>query len=421
MSSTSLTGSFSMHITGKDYGCGVDQILITLNEEIESIKAEDLEIKETKQNTDWTSPTFEIIVQSSMRTIQDAYLSDEKGNKVDGNSKYITVTMNIDPIEGSPLLFCMRTQYNTYADPYLLDITLKEGVTLKNGDQCFDTLKIDPQYTSKTSNADVFKIHSGNYEGVEYGYVTYTPAEKSETLVVWLHGLGEGGKQDFSDSTDAYISILGNRVTALAEKTFQSTVGGAHILAPQCPTYWMDTLGDSSNFQGGMIKATRDSYFTKSLVALIDDYAQKVQAKKIVICGCSNGGYMAMNLAMNYGNKYDAYVPICEAMANAEITDQDIEVLKDLPMYFVYSKDDPVVVPSLHEIPTIERLQKAGAKNLEVSVTEHVVDLSGEYAYLSEEGPYTYMGHWSWIYFYNNQTCSENGISAFDWIANIVK
>ena len=78
-----------------------------------------------------------------------------------------------------------------------------------------------------------------------------------------------------------------------------------------------------------------------------------------------------------------------------------------------------------HEVPTVERLKKSGksADTLHVSTTEHVVDTSGQYFARDEEGnltdqPYQYNGHWSWIYFDNNESaCNEDGLKVFDFVA----
>ena len=68
-----------------------------------------------------------------------------------------------------------------------------------------------------------------------------------------------------------------------------------------------------------------------------------------------------------------------------------------------------------------ERLKKAEASELHISTTEHVVDTSGEYK--DEEGnPYMYAGHWSWIYFDNNEcACNDDDLKAFDFVANCLK
>ena len=81
-----------------------------------------------------------------------------------------------------------------------------------------------------------------------------------------------------------------------------------------------------------------------------------------------------MLMALNYPTEYDAYVPICEALPNALIADEQVKTLANLKMYYVYSQDDTTVVPELHEVPLLQRLEAAGATHTYVSVTEHVVD-----------------------------------------------
>ena len=102
------------------------------------------------------------------------------------------------------------------------------------------------------------------------------------------------------------------------------------------------------------------------------------------------------------------------------LVDEQLEGIKDLPMYFIYSKDDTTVDPELHEIPTINRLKEMQASNLHVSTTDHVIDMSG--LYTDENGnPYQYQGHWSWIYFYNNDaSCDECGKTAFTFIKEAI-
>ena len=256
-----------------------------------------------------------------------------------------------------------------------------------------------------------------------YDYATYTPATDSDTLVVWLHGLGEGGAYATTISdreTDPYITLLANKATALAGEEFQNTIGNAHILVPQCPTYWMDNDGKQSNFNNGSISADGTSYYQESLHELIAAYKEKVGATKVVIAGCSNGGYMTLLMAMAYPDEYDAIVLICEAVPDKFISDEQLEGIKDLPMYFIYSKDDTTVDPELHEIPTINRLKEMQASNLHVSTTDHVIDMSG--LYTDENGnPYQYQGHWSWIYFYNNDaSCDECGKTAFTFIKEAI-
>ena len=183
----------------------------------------------------------------------------------------------------------------------------------------------------------------------------------------------------------------------------------------------MDEDGNMSNLLPG--KGLRmkgyNSYYTKSLIEFIDYYKDKIQAKKVILAGCSNGGYMTMLLALKYPHKFDAIIPICEALKDECITDEKLVQIKDLPMYFVYADNDPIVVPSLHAKKTIERLKALNANNLYVSVTDNVIDTSGKY-FDENNQPYQYSGHWSWIYFFNDQ-CNANGKKVFDFINDIAK
>lgn len=402
---TTINGTYSVHIGGFDWGCGTSKAIVALDSELDSVSSTDFKVTETKQTA--TVPVSES--ETVDRQVTDAYLCDEKGNKVEDASKYVALELHVSPSDGSPLIFTDATGYNTWCDPYYLTITTSDSANLTSNGNEVTSLTIDTEITSRTTDADIFKIDSYKTEsGVEYDYAYYEPEESSNTLFVWLHGLGEGGA-DATSPTDPKVTLLANKVTALAGKDFQTTLGGANILVPQSPTYWMDPDGTGTvPWQD----ADGTSYYIESLVQLIDNYKEKVGADKVVICGASNGGYMTMLLAINCTDKYDAYVPVCEALYDSQISDEDINKIKDLPIYFIYSEDDGDVDPSTHEIPTIQRLKDAGATNLHVSTSDSVVDPAGN----------TYPGHWSWIYFDNNETeCSDCSKSAFDWIAETIK
>ena len=122
-----------------------------------------------------------------------------------------------------------------------------------------------------------------------------------------------------------------------------------------------------------------------------------------------------MDMVLNYPDFFAAAFPICEAYADSGISDAQLEGIKDLPIWFVYANNDTTVIPEDYEIPTIERLQAIGA-DVHTSVFEDVHDTSGRFT--GEDGqPYQYMGHWSWLYFFNND-CEENGVKLWDWLAS---
>ncbi|MDO4537155.1 MAG: prolyl oligopeptidase family serine peptidase [Coriobacteriales bacterium] len=400
-----ISGKYAIHIQGYDWGCGVDKATVTLDSALSSASAADFAVSEYKQTTDFTDQSFPVIEAEIPRTVTNATLSED--------GKTLELELACSPSDGdSPLLFSMTTQLNTWSDPYYLNIATAEGSSLGK-------LAIDKDCVEKSTSADAWTTDSfTGVDGTVLRYAAFTPKEESKTLVVWLHGLGEGG----TEKTDPYVTILANKVVALSEDAFQQAVGGAHVVAPQCPTYWMDADGKGTNFSGGAIKADGTSYYLAVAEEFIDSYAKKVGAEKIVIAGCSNGGYMTMLLAASRPTYYSCAVPICEAVPDELVSDMMISSLQNIPLYFVYSKDDTTVDPTLHEIPTIERLKAAGktADTLYVSTSDHVVDTSGKYT--DEAGnPYQYMGHWSWIYFFNNECKAEDGTKAWDFIANNIK
>ncbi|MBR2811212.1 MAG: hypothetical protein IKD69_07515 [Solobacterium sp.] len=304
------------------------------------------------------------------------------------------LTLNAAPHEGSPLLFNMKTFFNTWCDPYTLVFTVK-------GEE------LAAVCTGHRTDADVFRYGEFTSAGhLAMKYAEYIPAEETDRLIVWLHGIGEG----VVDHTDPSVTVLANKVTSFASETFQEYVKGAYVFVPQCPTCWMDGDGTGSSSNGGRIEADAHSFYTAALTEMIRHYQDTHKIRKTVIAGCSNGSYMTMLLGINSLDIADGYVPVCEALKDKYINDDDIKTLKDLPMYFVYSKDDPAVIPEEHEIPTLARLKKAGAENIHASVTEHVEDTSG--LYKDKDGkPVRCSGHWSWIYLFNNE-CDADGLKA---------
>lgn len=403
----------TVYIHGYDYNCVTDEVRLVFDTVIENMDPSCITVTETKQATDFSKmPEFPVVVIQEDRIVEDVYYVDGDGNRCEEKTSSIMLRLNEDPEHGCPLLFDFHTLFNTWSQPYEMKITF-------DGQEIICT-KDDFVTQADDWNIDTFTAS----DGVTYRYAHYEPEGGSDRTVIWLHGIGEGG----TELTDPRITVLANKADVLKRDEFQTAVGNANILVPQCPTYWMDKTGDCANRNMGQIEADGTSFYTESLMELITEYKQKTGTKKVVVCGCSNGGYMSMVLAMNFPNAFDGYVPVCEAVPDACITDDQIDVLAKQKLYFVYSKDDPTVVPEKHEVPTLERLKKAGAQHVHVSVTDHVIDTSGSYfkdennhvTKQNTEVPYQYSGHWSWIYFFNNE-CNADGLSAWDFISDCMK
>lgn len=204
-----------------------------------------------------------------------------------------------------------------------------------------------------------------------------------------MHGGGEGG-------VDVSITLLGNEVVSLIRPEIQShftTEGGAngaYVLSVQCPTMWM---GTSKGFGHGEYP----SLYADVLKSCIDEFVAQhpdVDPNRIYLGGCSNGGYMTMHMLMRNPRFFAAAYPTCEAYLDANISDNEIKALAEENIWFVQSYDDTTVDPKTHCIPTFQRLVKAGAKNVWMSMFENVqgVDNPGQ----------RLMGHFSWCCLFND-------------------
>lgn len=416
--SVEISGEYSANLVGKDWGAGINEILITLDQEVENVSKNTFIVKEKKEFFDWQKPESGMNQIESERTIEQAFLSDDKGNKIKGSSKYIVVKMLHSPKEGSYFVLTPDTPFVEYPELYELNISLAEDNDFKTKEKKVSKVNIEAKMNKlKTKAVESFGVDEFEAsDGIEYKYASFEPKDKSDTLVVWLHGLAEGG----TEKTDPYSAVLGNKVTALIGDEFQNVISGANILVPQSPTFWMDGNG-KAEMEGFRIINDGTSYYRESLHELINYYKESTKSSKVIIAGCSNGGYMGMELALTYGNEYDSYVLICEAMEDKFISDEKINELKDVPLFFIYSNDDPLVDPEVYEKPTIKRLKEAGASNIQVATFDEIVDTSGKYK--DEKGnPYNFGGHSSWIPFFNNEVRSdESGISAWEWMKSTIE
>ncbi|MFV0392877.1 MAG: prolyl oligopeptidase family serine peptidase [Coprobacillaceae bacterium] len=418
-----VTGNQKAYIIGEDWGPAVEKTIITLDKEIDasSLDATDFTIKEIKEVVDWsTAPNFDRVEGIAERQVLDVYLSDANGNRVStentkGNT--ITIEMYVSPNDGSPFLYDVPSGLNNWCEYYKLEISLASEVTT-NGTP-ITTLDVEKEIDLKDESqricigADEFNLHTYNAtSGRNYSYGEYIPTQGSEKrpLVIWLHGAGEGG-------TDNYIDLLGNEVTSLVSDDFQKLFEGAYILTPQSPTMWMDD--GQGNYQSGDI----GSMYTEDLMELIDSYVKgnpNIDKNRIIIGGCSNGGYMTMEMILTYPEYFAAAYPICEAFSDEFITDDQIQGLIDneVGIWFTHALNDTTVNPNETTIPTYERLLEAGATNVHISLFDNVVDTTGRFPAITRSNAYEYNGHWSWIYFFNNEcTCDECEDNAWEWLS----
>lgn len=336
------------------------------------------------------------------RPVTKAYVSDKDGDAA-SSGNYVVLEMKIGPDVGLgyPIYYDSENSRNNSWIKCDYTITQKKDIDSDSG--TISGLTVSKKSKDIRKLVDDFKTgrytYANSTDNVILTYASYAPAmdNRKNPLIVWLHGTGEIG-------TDPTMPITANKSCYFASPSMQSYFGGAYILSPQCQTMWME--GSTEN----------------ALMALIKNYVSKnsdIDTTRIYVGGNSNGGYMTMLLACDYTSYFAAAMPTCEALSDKSITDEDIQKIKNIPIWFTAAKTDTIVPPADYVIPTYNRLVKAGAKDVHFSYFDNVVDTTGLYK-KADGTPYEYSGHFSFYYVFNNQ-CTDiiNGkkTTIMQWLA----
>jgi len=398
-----IAGTYTLVVEGYDWGAGASKIILLLEEAVSTVNKENYTIVAHKQ-AECQEIKYDVI--TGERTILYAYVSDAKGTKIaEGNhvTLVLLVAPNLDI--SSPMQYVYQCRRNVWAD-YSLNI--KDNSTSQVWDTEAD--RIHPL-------VDDFDL-TGKFiynDDIALTYADYVPVsqEGKVPLIIWLHGGGEGG-------TDTTIPLLANRATSYASPEIQAYFGGAHVLVPQSPTFWMD------NGTGDYTRGDVNDMYNESVMALIKNYTSKypnIDRDRIYVGGCSNGGYMSLKLMLLHPEYFAASFPSALAYHTKHITDKQMESIKDMPIWFIHSKDDPVTKPEETVVPAYKRLKAAGAENVHFSFYDHVVDLTGFYG----GDDYHYSGHSSWIYSHRNHCTKDydgtpvmlhgSPVTVMEWLA----
>ena len=401
----SAAGAYAIVVEGFDWGAGVSKAILALDEPVTQAAAGAYSVA-VKRHTACTELPAE--QAAGERVVVDAYVSDERGQKREKGT-HVTLVLGVAPQwpVSSPLQYVRneKCRGNQWVD-YELTVTDKTSGRVWN------------RGTGRTSPlADRFDV-SGKFvhpSGIALTYAWFEPRGKAgkAPLLIWLHGGGEGG-------TDPTIPLLANRAANYASDEIQAVFDGAWVLAPQCPGAWMH------NRAGAMTGGKEDDIYNVALLALIRDFVAAhpgVDASRVYVGGCSNGGYMALKLLLLDPDTFAAGFISSLAYQSQYLSDAQIASVARLPIWFVHAADDKTTLPEETVLPVYKRLKAAGAADVHLSYYDHVVDITG----LVGGADYRYNGHWSWIYLHANQcrldfdgrpvTLAGRPVTIMEWLA----
>lgn len=373
-------GEYTLVIEGFDWGAAASKVILAVDDSVSTIDGADFDVYVKRASSCTELSPGEA---SGQLKIQYAYVSDAKASRI-AKGKHLTLVLYTAPFEqlGSPLKYsnsddCRGNHWLDFELTILNKST--QQIWNKEGDRVIpliDEFDLSGKFTHKD---------------VTLTYADYQPKSntKKSPLIIWLHGGGEGG-------TDPTIPLIANKAANYAAPEMQAYFGGAYVLVPQSPTFWMD------NGQGQYTRGEVNDKYNESLMALIEDYVAKhpnIDKDRIYLGGCSNGGYMTIKLLLLRPNYFAAGFPSALAYHAKNLSDAQIDVLKNIPIWFIHSKDDTTTPPNETVVPTYQRLIKAGAKKVHFSYFDHVVDITNQFG----GDQFYYYGHLSWIYSHANK------------------
>jgi len=370
---------YAIVIEGYDWGPAVSKVILPMGETVSEVNMKDFTI-----DVERTSDCGEVRGDAKgERTVVYAYVSDEDGNSMD-EGENVTLVMYVAPNLriGHPYQsFRNETCRGVHWLDYNMTITnTGSGKVWNQEARRIMPLVDDFDLSGKFTHGDI-----------SMSYASYTPDTKNEKspLLIWLHGGGEGG-------IDPIIPLVGNKVTNYASDEIQYYFDGAYVLVPQCPTRWMDA-GDGKTTRGEI-----NDIYNEALMALFKKYLAEnpgIDVNRIYVAGCSNGGYMTAKLLLTNPDFFAAGLISSCSYRPANLTDEQVESIKDIPIWFIQAADDRTTIPEDTGLPFYKRLKDAGAKNVYMSYYDHVVDITGFYGGVN----YHYPGHWSWVYLHDNK------------------
>jgi len=379
---------YTLVIEGFDWGPAVNKVILPMERKLTSVEGLRFTVEVTRQ-----AECAELRPEDAKgkRQITAVYVSDSRGNPV-SQGTHVTLDLEVSPelVLSNPFYYstdngCSGNNWVTYRLQIFEEMENQSWIEEKKRIlPLVEKFKLDHSYAFSPD----LKLN--------YAYYAPSESEAKTPLIIWLHGGGEGGR-------DTSIPLLANRAANYASKEIQHFFGSAYVLVPQCPGAWMH------NEDGEVTWGKDNDAYNEALMALIADFVKEnsnIDSNRIYVGGCSNGGYMSLKLMLLHPDYFAAGFISALAYRSEYLSEQELNRIKHMPIWFIHAKDDRTTPPEETVVPVYNRLIELGADKLQFSFYDHVYDVSGEFGGTD----YHYSGHWSWIYSHANKArINSNG------------
>ena len=334
------------------------------------------------------APGDQIFSEYDLDRVVTAVHLDHRGNIV------VDLSYAEGQLGGGTLGYIVSKGRNVRLD-LVYTITQNAPIALRNG----RSITISSFVQGRLSNpeVDAFSYHISR-SGMKYrlyspthGHGSHSTGRGRHPIIVWLHGGGEGASLP-DNYYDNETTLRANRgALGFATPEAQRIFSGAYVVAPQSTSRWLD---DGPGFAPLIREIIRDLVHRHS-----------IDTDRLYVAGCSNGGYMSLEMTVIYPDLFASSVPICGVVAplpgsdTPMITDAELRQI-DTPTWLVASRDDTTVPPGPNTIHAHDLIPSSL-----MTLYDHVI-----------WNGHQFPGHWSWIYVARNDP-SIAGTHIWQWMA----
>ncbi len=349
------------------------------------------------------------------------------------------VILYFDESEGATLAYLSAARNVPVRLTYTID--QKHMITMKCDDEIEQYMGVY-HCDNKVYDEETEKFESVIMEdGINYQF--YKASEDADTLIVWFHGNGEG---DYNNSNNNIAQMLANRGTVVwASDEAQDIFEHAYVMAFQAPDTWYYAIQDHL-----LDKACNE---IMDIVSLYD-----IDPKKIVVAGCSAGGYMTTRMIIAYPKLFASAMISCPALDVATKrggqtpTDEELQSIRNspTPIWLIQADQDDVVATEECAVRMFDALTQ-GEELIETTVTNELMSdyttketkdnkykltlfktttndqgismiaINEDYDQDGNDTKVEYMNHASWIYTLRNIPTDQNKTKIWQWAKEQLK